>query len=287
MTLQLLVGFGLGGLISLLAWRMGVLSPAGAAAAAVTGGIIFGLGGLAWAVLLIAFFASSSFLSRAFGGRKASVEREFAKGSRRDAGQVLANGGIGTLLVLIQAVFPGQIWIWVAFAGAMAAVNADTWATELGVLSKSPPRLVTTGRVVPKGSSGAVTVLGTLASLAGAVLVATLAAILTGWLNPAGFVLGIEAAADLPPFVGWNIFLGVSLGGLAGSLVDSLLGATLQSIYYCPTCAKETERHPQHTCGSQTQPWRGWIWLDNDWVNLVCSAAGALVAMGFFWLLGM
>jgi uncharacterized membrane protein len=59
---------------------------------------------------------------------------------------------------------------------------------------------------------------------------------------------------------------------LLGSLFDSFLGATVQAIYFCPTCDKETERHPVHTCGTPTAMIRGWEWLNNDWVNFGCSA---------------
>jgi uncharacterized protein (TIGR00297 family) len=265
--LQIVIGGALGVLVGLAAWKVGALSSGGAAAAALVGGVVFGLGGLSWAILLLAFFVSSSALSRVFIPRKAAVEREFAKGGRRDAGQVLANGGLGALLAACNAIFPGQTWVWVAFAGAMAAVNADTWATELGVLSPTPPRLMTTGRIATAGASGAISPLGTLAGLAGAAFLAGLAA----WMG-----------TEIPLL---PVFGAVTVGGLTGSLVDSLLGSTLQAIYYCPACAKETERHPLHTCGAQTTPERGWFWLNNDRVNLFCSLAGALVAVGFYKLL--
>jgi uncharacterized membrane protein len=69
------------------------------------------------------------------------------------------------------------------------------------------------------------------------------------------------------------------LAGLAGSFFDSLLGATKQAIYWCPFCQKETERFPTHLCGTGTVYYRGWRWLDNDWVNFLASLAGALVAV--------
>ncbi len=269
--MQLLYGFLLGALIGLLAWRVGALSPSGALAATLVGGLIFGLGGLSWAALLLAFFISSSLLSRLFSRRKAALSEKFSKGSRRDWGQVLANGGLGALLAVGWAALPGQAWIWVAYAGALAAVNADTWATELGVLSRGLPRLITSGRAVERGASGAVSLPGTLAALAGAALVAAIAALF----------LPVGQVASLPYRFGF--FLAVLLSGLAGAVFDSLLGATVQAIYRCPACQKETERHPRHLCGTETVQVRGWRWLNNDLVNFACSLAGALLSTAL-WL---
>jgi uncharacterized protein (TIGR00297 family) len=262
---QLLIGFACGALIAFLAWRVGALSRSGAWAAALTGGVIFGSGGLAWAALLLTFFISSSLLSRLFANRKAAVNEKFSKGSRRDWGQVFANGGLGAILAMAYWSSAHQNWIWIAFVGAMAAVNADTWATELGILNPTAPRLITTGKSVEKGTSGGISLLGTLSALAGAALVGVVAAL---------FSLATGA---------FGIIFIASLSGLAGSLFDSLLGATVQAIYYCPACQKETERHPLHTCGTQTVRVRGWPWLNNDLVNFACSSAGALSAIGL-WL---
>ena len=70
-----------------------------------------------------------------------------------------------------------------------------------------------------------------------------------------------------------------ALAALAGSIFDSLLGATVQAIYFCPKDQKETERHPLHTCGAETVQIRGWSWLGNDWVNFGCGAMGAVLAL--------
>ncbi len=282
--MQLLIGFFLGALIGFLAWRARALSRSGAWAAALVGGLIFGLGGFPWAIVLLAFFISSSGLSRLFSRRKKALDEKFSKGSQRDWGQVLANGGLGALLALASALLPGKLrawdaYIWVAYAGAMAAANADTWATELGVLSRTPPRLITTGLPVERGTSGAISLPGTLAAVAGAALVAAIAAVLAP--QALKFVdfwnFGFAPWHRLFPF-----FLFVLLGGMVGALFDSLLGATVQAIYYCPACQKETERHPRHLCGTETVPLRGWRWLNNDLVNLACSLAGALVAAGLW-----
>ncbi len=258
--MNIAVGFILGVLIAALAWRAGSLNRSGALAAAVTGGLTFGLGGIPAAAVLLAFFISSSGLSRLFARRKATVGEKYAKGSQRDWGQVLANGGLGALLVVVQALLPGQSWPWFAFVGAMAAVNADTWATELGVFSPSPPRLITSGKTVERGTSGGITVLGYAAILGGAAFIGLIAILFDRGSSPAALVVAAV------------------VGGLVGSTVDSLLGATLQAIYYCPACRKETERHPHHTCGTQTIQQRGYGWLNNDWVNFACSLAGAASA---------
>ena len=111
---QLIIGVLSGALVGLLAWRAGALSLSGAWAATLSGGLIFGLGGLPWAVLLLAFFISSSMLSRLFARRKAALSEKFSKGSQRDCGQVLANGGLGAALAVVHAILPEAAWPWVA-----------------------------------------------------------------------------------------------------------------------------------------------------------------------------
>ena len=271
MITQLFTGILLGIIIAYLAWRARSLSVSGAIAAAICGGLIFGFGGLPWAALLLTFFISSSALSRAFAIRKTSINEKFSKGSQRDWGQVLANGGIGAMLAIAYAIWPDQSWIWPAYVGSMAAVTADTWATELGVLSPQLPRLVTTWKPVERGTSGAISLPGTLAATSAALLI--------------GLVGGIFTTSTGNSSLQGTIILVVAvLGGLSGSLIDSLLGATVQAIYTCPTCQKETERHPLHTCQTPTIHKRGYRWLNNDWVNLTCALTGAMTAAGLWQL---
>jgi uncharacterized protein (TIGR00297 family) len=257
--MQLLLGFLLAILIAFLAYKARNLNHSGAVAASFTGTIIFGVGGLSWAILLLTFFITSSLLSRAFKKRKQGLDEKFSKGHERDAGQVFGNGGIAAFFAALHYFIPNEPWVWVAFAASLAAVNADTWATELGVLNPSPPRMITDLRkVVEKGTSGGISLVGTLASLAGSALIAFFASLLTG---------------------NWSLFPVVTLSGLAGSLFDSLLGGTFQAMYYCPTDKKETEKHPLHTCGTETIHIRGWKWLNNDLVNFSCGAFGVAIAM--------
>ena len=257
--MQLAIGFILAIIISYGAYKARSLDKSGALAAAFIGTIIFGVGGWQWAVVLLTFFITSSALSRMFKNRKQSLNEKYSKGDQRDAGQVFGNGGLATAFVLVNTLFPESNIGWIGFAASLAAVNADTWATELGVLNPTPPRMITRPTTrVEKGTSGGVSLFGTLASLLGAFVIAFIMALCTGQ---------------------WFLLPYITIAGLAGSLFDSLLGATVQAMYFCPTDNKETERHPLHTCGTETTLIRGWKWLTNDWVNFACGAFGALVAL--------
>jgi uncharacterized protein (TIGR00297 family) len=156
--------------------------PGAAAALAVGVATIYGFG---WrgVVLLLAFFVSSNLLT--------------TKHTRRNARQVVANGGVAALAALAGS------WAW--FAGALAAATADTWATEIGSHARTSPRLITNGTSVPAGTDGGMTLLGTLGGLAGAAMIAGVS-----------FILG------------QRIPTAVATGGVLGMLLDSLLGATLQ-----------------------------------------------------------
>jgi len=264
--------------IGVIGYRRRALTGSGLVGAVITGTLIFGVGGWEWGVLLVAFFISSSMLSFYRARDKEGLAEKFAKGYQRDLSQTLANGGFVALLAVLSQFHSlsalggegGERW-FIACAGAMAAVNADTWATELGVLSPRPPRLITTGQQVEVGTSGGVTWLGVGASLAGALFIGLLGGLALlilrrNWAQ-AGAVL-----------------LAATGGGLAGSLFDSLLGATAQAIYWCDTCCKETERKV-HSCGTQTHLLRGRRWLGNDLVNFIASVVGTLVATGIGWRL--
>ena len=263
-----ILGAGIGGLAT---WRR-LLSRGGAVAAALVGTVVFAFGGWAWAVLLVLFFVTSSALSRYGAGRKEIATGRMAKGSQRDARQVLANGGWMALLALWQGWQPAD-WMFLAAVGALAAVTADTWATELGLLSPTPPRLITTGEPVPPGTNGGVTTLGLLAAATGAFLIGFVAGVLV--------LLGGTYMVLSPGRL--SFVAGVS--GFVGALVDSLLGATVQHTRWCPLCDEETERDI-HTCGTATHAHRGWPWLDNDTVNALASVTGSLMAVLLAFVLG-
>jgi len=268
---RLVFGLVLSSGIGLLAYRRHSLSKGGAAGAIVTGTTIFGMGGWSWGLALIYFFTSSTLLSHFREKEKAATAADkFSKGSRRDLAQVAANGGLASLFAAFSGVItakPLQETLQAGFVGALATATADTWATEVGVLSPHRPRLLTTLQPVAPGTSGGITPLGSTASALGALTLGLIFRASKGFHKP---------LTTLP--------LLALLSGMAGSLFDSLLGATLQAMYFCPTCQCETERRT-HTCGTTTQPLRGLSWCNNDVVNFFATFAGSFMAIVLYWLL--
>jgi uncharacterized protein (TIGR00297 family) len=226
-------------------WTVGVL-------------VLLGTGWEGGAVLA-AFFVSSNLVSRVGPGGAASALDP--KSDRRDAWQVLANGGPAALAAVAA---PGDVdlRIWVLTA-SLAAAGADTWATALGTHSRVPPRLLWSGRQVTPGTSGGVTLAGSAGAAVGALIVSGTGALATGiWpLVPAGTLIGF-----------------------AGMLVDSLVGGILQGRFHCPRCDVASEWRV-HRCGSPTMQRAGLAWLNNDGVNLLATTLAACAAMAFWWWL--
>jgi len=263
--LLLVVAVGVGVVFGAVTYLLRVLDGSGALAGGLLAASVLGLGGWAWAVPSLTFFVLSSMLSRVGRKRKVEVEAVSEKGSRRDAWQVYANGGTGWLLLLIYTLHPVDV-LYGGFLGAFAAAAADTWGTEIGALSGAAPRLITTGRRVPRGTSGAVSGLGTAGALGGALAVA-----LSAW----PFLAGRGGYAAVAGAV-----LAVVLGGVLGAVIDSLAGATVQAGFLDPRTGHETERS---TSAAGAHPLvRGYAWLRNDQVNVLCTLFGAAFAMACF-----
>jgi uncharacterized protein (TIGR00297 family) len=262
---RLFSGLILSSMIGLLAYKRRSLTKGGAVGSVVTGTTIFGLGGWSWGLTLIYFFVSSTLLSHFREKEKARTAADkFSKGSQRDIAQVAANGGVATLFAALSCSTNSATLSQISqagFSGAMATATADTWATEVGVLSSHQPRLITTGQPVAPGTSGGITLLGSVTSALGAFSTGLCLWILQGCRR---------SLATLP--------LISLLGGLAGSLSDSLLGATVQAMYVCPTCQCETERQV-HVCGTPTRHLRGLSWCNNDVVNCIATLIGSFTAI--------
>jgi uncharacterized protein (TIGR00297 family) len=246
-TTRILLGLLISTAIGAVAYRRGSLSRSGWLGAIITGTLTFGFGGWAHGVTLVFFFVSSTLWSRLKKSRKAALEATvFEKGSQRDIWQALANGGVSAMACVGGAFMP------------------DTWATELGILSTLPPRLITTMAPVPRGTSGAISTVGTLATGAGALTTATV------------FVCAGAGS------VSWYLIVVGGVAGVIGSLSDSVMGATVQRLFQGPQGI--TER--AHAADGSPYPMiRGWRWMNNDAVNCISAAIGAGVAAGL-WMLG-
>ncbi len=236
---QFLLGLFLAAAVSLAAFRARALTGSGALAAWAVGAVVFGAGGLVTSAALLMFFVTSSALSRWRKGAKEALGYE--KGGRRDWAQVLANGGVAAACLLLPFLLPGFTHARLLCLAALAAANADTWATEIGSALGGRPFDLRTGRAAAPGASGAISVAGTLAALAGAALLGLFAGEASGW--------GI-----------------VTLSGLGGALLDSLLGATLQAQW------RDSARPGLWTERPQAgPPDRGWRRMGNDAVNALCT----------------
>lgn len=273
------ISFLCAGLAGAAGRALGWLARDGAVAAAFVGGTIFAFLGWRGALVLVFFFVSSSLLTHlnrikagAYGVEHGREALESRRG--RSARQVLANGSaaslaaIWALLASGNSIAPGAFGgVWhpeagtllprLAFAGALAAAAADTWATEIGTFAHGIPRSPLTGRVMEPGESGGMTVFGTFGGLVGAAAIGQLAA----WLWPD---FGARQA------------VGIEVAGFAGMWLDSVLGAGLQYKAACPACGRivEDPGHPHQVL----RP-RGLRFVDNDVVNLVATFAGGVLAV--------
>jgi len=136
--------------IALIAYRAHALNLSGTIAVVLLGTVVFGLGGVDWALIMLTFFFSSSRLSKLFAVRKESPGSNISRGSQRDTWQVAANWGMAGFLLLRYVILSRfspestfSPFLWIGFAGSLATANADTWATELGLLNPSEPLLIT------------------------------------------------------------------------------------------------------------------------------------------------
>ncbi|HAL57734.1 MAG TPA: DUF92 domain-containing protein [Bacteroidetes bacterium] len=235
------------------------LTRSGAMATFLLAVIIYGFGSWQFAIPILTFFILSSLLSQKGKQGKVALDQVFEKPGARDGGQVAANGGIAGLLAIVSYAFPVYDF-YPLYLGAIAAVTADTWGTEIGVLTRGVTLSVVNFKPVSAGTSGGISERGSLASIAGATTIAA---------------SGYYWYTDL------RTALAIVVAGVSGSLLDSILGATLQTQYRCQVCGRATERR-EH-CEQPTRLESGLTWIDNDVVNWACALAGA----GFAMLLSM
>lgn len=252
-------------------WKK-ALSASGVLGAVIIGTTYYSLGGPLFYSSLMAFFVTGSALSHYGADKKKLLPVEYEKGSERDILQVFANGCGGALFLVLHRLFGDDPLMLSAGLGSMAVVTADTWATEIGVTGKSDPRHILTGKSVPAGTSGAVSLKGSAA--------AALGALLPGICVLMTRAMGVKVCRDfsLP-----GMIVSSWAGGVAGAFADSFLGASVQARYYCEPCRAFTEKKV-HRCGREAALVHGLSWFGNDAVNFTSSLAGAAVSTLIYYL---
>lgn len=257
---NLAIGFFIAGLLVVISYRVKFLTMSGAAATFFLAGFIFGLGEIKWSVPILTFFILSSLLSKIRKKVNPEIEEYFEKTGTRDHWQVLANGGFGGILVIINYLYPNNLYYYMYIA-SLAAVCADTWATEIGTFKKAKTYNIINLKPITQGVSGGISVPGMLGSFLGAAVI-SLSGIL--WVN-----INIS-----------DYLVIIIISGIGGSLFDSLLGATLQAQYYCKTCSKVTEK--ERHCNQPSSFHKGISWINNDIVNLLAGFAGIFIVFFYY-----
>lgn len=240
------------------AWKEGYLSKSGSIAAFFVGiGIQFGFHYQGF-ILLGVFFLTSSLLSKFKKDKKTKMEDMHEKGSTRDYMQVIANGGAAAIVSLLYG-WNGEHGLIVLFAVLLAAANSDTWASEIGPLSRNKPFSIRTFKKAEAGTSGAMSVTGTFAGIMGSLLI------------------GLCAFMLFPISIGE--FLLIFVFGFIGNLIDTILGAFVQAEYKCTVCGAKVEKRIHHD--RKAKKIKGFTVLNNDAVNILSGVIAALLASFF------
>ncbi|MCT4785760.1 DUF92 domain-containing protein [Exiguobacterium aestuarii] len=246
-------------IVAFLGYRLRSLTLSGAILTVITGvliGLSFGWFGL---YLLGVFFSTSSLASKYRSRDKVSVDEIVEKTGARDAIQVLANGGVGILCALGYLLTDDVVYLYM-YIVSIAAATSDTWGSEFGVLAKRKPRFMFSFREVEPGTSGAVSTFGTVMSVLGAFMIVC------------SSLLFVEL--DLALLLAlWGI-------GLSGSVIDTLLGATVQRKFRCTVCGKLTEKNIHHQV--PTTYVSGWRVFGNDAVNFLSVFGAAMICFFVF-----
>ena len=244
--------------------------------------IIFGLGSWTWGVIYFTFFILGSLSS--FLGRKTKegISQEYEKGeTARDSVQAMVNSLIPAIMSFLIVLIRDESMIMIVGAGAIAVSLADTLGTELGSLSQHEPRLSTKPWVkVPRGTPGAISLLGLFSSMIGAAIIAfiglgvaqidNLTKNLTVFHIPSAFLIFVVP---------------VIIGGFLGAYTDSIFACTIQKMNKCIVCGKITEK--KEHCNEQTIHNSGVKWLRNDFVNLFSIMVGSVFSLISYLILAL
>lgn len=253
-------------LVGIIAFKRHSVSTSGLIALIVISALFIWMGHITLLVVMFAMFASSSLLSHYKKSEKKEFDEVVSKTGPRDYIQALANLGVATLLLILFQFIQSEVLIS-ALIGSVAAANADSWASEIGGISKRKPVLITTFKPVDKGISGGVTYPGTMGGIAGSLFITCVGVIFLNLSN--GFQGNIT-------FLFWSSFI----AGILGFIFDSYAGAIFQSLYRNKTTDGLTENNE-----GEKELVKGYHWINNDTVNFLTTLVAAIIAGAIYYLL--
>ncbi|MEM3670778.1 MAG: DUF92 domain-containing protein [Thermoprotei archaeon] len=267
-----------------VAYAVKFLDAKGTVTAAVMGLVVGFSIGPGFLALLILFLVVNSLFTRLGYVRKALNRAAEPKGGTRSWTNVVSNGLVSTVFAGLHLAFNSPLF-YAGFLAALATSSADTTSTEIGLLSRAKPRMVTTMRSVEPGVSGGVTGLGVAGAVIGAFTVAFAGYLLLllqttlGHSELSAFVLPDQLRQ---PYTSIPLLyiVAITAAGVCGSLYDSLIGATLQAKYVCKVCGARVETGVH--CDAPTNLDKGIRALDNDGVNISASVLGAITGLVLF-----
>ncbi len=264
----------------------------GGAFAAVFVGTLISLCGYEYFVILAAFFFSSSKATNIHKQIKTRLlGKSYLKDKKRNAIQVLSKSLFPSIICLILYKYYGKgmhlfnldkykfkLFLDSLFIGFFESANADTWASELGIASNNLPVLILHGfKTVPKGINGAISSFGTICSIKGGLFISLIVIICNicryGVLN----IFKIDLKILL---IIIKIFIVGGVIGFIGSLIDSLLGQTVQLSIYNETkkCVIEKENEFEAKKNGDELKYYGKDILNNSGVNLVTGVITSLIS---------
>lgn len=259
--IDVIIGVLISGLIAFLAYLKKSLTISGFLTAVVLGTLIYSFGGvIVWAAL-IGFFISSSLLT------KLHEKKDHVSSKGRNYIQVISNGLVATVFSMIYFFTQVEIFLLAAVV-SIATSNSDTWASEIGVLSKGKTRSIVNFKLVPKGMSGAISKLGTVASLIGSFFIAAIFV----------SIYVIQNGFDLEIVLSYGTI--ITIFGFIGCFIDSYLGALLQAKYKGVHSGEITEK--KWLPNEKVVLASGLAIITNDAVNFLSGLFASVIAVLFF-----
>ncbi len=253
---ELFAALILSSVISIISYKIKYLTKSGSAAMFVLAFLIFGFGGWKFTLPIVSFFISSSYLTKLNGNKNKPIDTFNSNQGQRNYKQVLANGSLAALVVLLNKFYDNEL-LYVVYVSIIASACADTWATEIGTYNKAKTINIVTFKTAEPGISGGISFPGTMAAFA------------------AVFFIFVSSVF----FINNNLiksFVIIFASSILGSFADSVMGAVIQSKYLCRNCGRTVETRSH--CNKPAEYVSGIKLIDNNWVNFLSSFTAAAVS---------